>query len=436
MRTLRMVCFLLLLLLAGALRGNAQGQLTVKLNNPAARPIYFKMVSAGTGLEVSGETGAAVGTPVAPVAGVAGSITIKYTWNASTPANGAGNVVEVGNGIYAYTPTSGETASLGNLCYTFLAAGIFNYDVNVRVDAWTTDDIGNAHIVTQGTAQGGTLSTITLAAGESATGTIRVGELLLIVSGTGAGQTRVINGYSGSSKIATVGRNFQTAPDNTSVYDVLAYDGPLTDSNLAVTSNGVNGNVSGSVVAITNPVTTTGNVLTATDISGIWNALTSGMTLAGSMGSLLSANINATIASRSTYAGGDTPGTTTLLTRLPSAITLNSGAVTVGGYASGQDPATLVFAGSYLTLPGTATTSGTGEVLTFKQWMALLDAMAGGDNVSTTPVANGTFTVTYYLRGAAHTPGNVVYIGTVSLDANRNQTGRTGKVAQPFPTVN
>ena len=41
-------------------------------------------------------------------------------------------------------------------------------------------------------------------------------------------------------------------------------------------------------------------------------------------------NVNATISSRSTYAGGDTAGTTTLLTRIASALTLASGAVTVG----------------------------------------------------------------------------------------------------------
>ena len=40
--------------------------------------------------------------------------------------------------------------------------------------------------------------------------------------------------------------------------------------------------------------------------------------------------INALAGAVSTYAGGDTAGTTTLLTRLPSAISLSSGAVTVG----------------------------------------------------------------------------------------------------------
>ena len=41
-------------------------------------------------------------------------------------------------------------------------------------------------------------------------------------------------------------------------------------------------------------------------------------------------SISALAGAVSTYAGGDTAGTTTLLTRLPSAITLSSGAVTVG----------------------------------------------------------------------------------------------------------
>lgn len=40
--------------------------------------------------------------------------------------------------------------------------------------------------------------------------------------------------------------------------------------------------------------------------------------------------IDATISSRSTYAGGDTSGTTTLLSRIASALTITGGAVTVG----------------------------------------------------------------------------------------------------------
>jgi len=110
--------------------------------------------------------------------------------------------------------------------------------------------------------------------------------------------------------------------------------------------------------------------------------------------------------------------------------------ITAGEHTAIQtDAATGIMASSFITVPGTSTTSGTQVVLTYKQWMALQDALAGGDTVSTSPVANSTFTVTYYLRGASHTSGNIVSVSTVTLDASKNQTGRTVKVKEPFPSI-
>ncbi len=60
----------------------------------------------------------------------------------------------------------------------------------------------------------------------------------------------------------------------------------------------------------------TGYALSAGGVQAIWDALTSALTTASSIGKLLVDNINATISSRSTYAGGDTAGTTTLLSRI------------------------------------------------------------------------------------------------------------------------
>lgn len=60
----------------------------------------------------------------------------------------------------------------------------------------------------------------------------------------------------------------------------------------------------------------TGYGLSSAAVQAIWDALTSALTTAGSIGKLLVDNINATISSRSTYAGGDTSGTTTLLSRI------------------------------------------------------------------------------------------------------------------------
>ncbi|MDG4903207.1 hypothetical protein P9279_22105 [Mesorhizobium sp. WSM4962] len=56
----------------------------------------------------------------------------------------------------------------------------------------------------------------------------------------------------------------------------------------------------------------------ATIAQAVWDALTSALTTVGSIGKLLVTNIDAAVSSRSIYAGGDTAGTTTLLSRLTS----------------------------------------------------------------------------------------------------------------------
>jgi hypothetical protein len=58
--------------------------------------------------------------------------------------------------------------------------------------------------------------------------------------------------------------------------------------------------------------------ITSTAVSLIWDKLLTGITTASSIGKLIKDNLDATVSSRSTYAGGDTSGTTTLLGRLTS----------------------------------------------------------------------------------------------------------------------
>lgn len=90
-----------------------------------------------------------------------------------------------------------------------------------------------------GTAQAGAAGSITLDAGASATDDYYKGALIAIISGTGAGQApRVCTGYTGASKVATVGRNWTTAPDNTSVFVVLRVQSPLLSASLGVTVAG------------------------------------------------------------------------------------------------------------------------------------------------------------------------------------------------------
>ena len=136
--------------------------------------------------------------------------------------------------------------------------------------------------------------------------------------------------------------------------------------------------------------------------------------------------------------GGDTPGTTTLLTRLPQALLFDGGGnlkAQVASYGAGQDPFTLVMAGSILTIPTTGTTTGTSEVLTFKQTLALHASLSAGGESNTAATAGGTATVTYYLVGAPKIAGNVVAVSTPSFDTNGKLTGRVVLVQQPFPVV-
>ncbi len=87
-------------------------------------------------------------------------------------------------------------------------------------------------IVTSGTAQAGASSSITLAAGESAVDNYFNRAIVTIIGGTGVGQSRIINAYTGSSKLAAVHVNWRTAPDATSVYIIVpSYE--LTDDDIA-----------------------------------------------------------------------------------------------------------------------------------------------------------------------------------------------------------
>ena len=67
-------------------------------------------------------------------------------------------------------------------------------------------------------------------ASASSTTDFYVGAQVKIDSGTGVGQTRTITAYNGTSKVATVDRNWATNPDNTSVFTVLSTDSAKTNS--------------------------------------------------------------------------------------------------------------------------------------------------------------------------------------------------------------
>ncbi len=77
------------------------------------------------------------------------------------------------------------------------------------------------------TAQAGTATTITLAAGASATDRIYQGARIVLYDGTGAGQANLIVGYNGTTKVASCLLPWIVIPDATSVYEIQPADGEM-----------------------------------------------------------------------------------------------------------------------------------------------------------------------------------------------------------------
>ena len=120
------------------------------------------------------------------------------------------------------------------------------------------DSIGR--VITTGTAQAGAATTITLAAGESATSELLRGLQIVLTGGTGASQVRTITAYDGTTKVATVDEAWQTTPDATSVYIILAQRAPATDTAakvqgvVLVDTTSVNTDMRGTDVALTDKI--------------------------------------------------------------------------------------------------------------------------------------------------------------------------------------
>jgi hypothetical protein len=88
-------------------------------------------------------------------------------------------------------------------------------NITITASSVTTDN---------GTAQAGSANTITLKSASSFTSDDQPnGMFIEITAGTGAGQTRHVEDYVASTKVATVYPDWDTAPDATSHYDIKAF---------------------------------------------------------------------------------------------------------------------------------------------------------------------------------------------------------------------
>lgn len=176
-------------------------------------------------------------------------------------------------------------------------------------------------VVLSGTAQAGAAGTITLPSGASSVDNDYNGMIVRTTGGTGGGggsgsqgnQARVITDYVGSTKVATIAPNWETTPDNTTTLEVLR-----TEFAESIQS------------AVTDK---TGYSLSASGIQAIWDALTSALSTASSIGKLLVDNINATLSSRASQTSMDAVKTKTdqltftVSNKVDSTATLSSGQI-------------------------------------------------------------------------------------------------------------
>lgn len=209
--------------------------------NLAPCPIEIALTATNNQDAVTGGmAGIAVMTSGTAQAGAANSITLASTASAT-------------NGLYdpsIVLLTGGTGAGQARNILDYVGATkVATVDKTWRTNPDSTSTyiispLGYTPSVNEGVAQAGAASTVTLNASASATDSTYNGQWVFIRAGTGSDQARMVTGYVGSTKVATVSHAWQTNPDATSVYSMLP----------AGRVQGVEGSVTGSVASVTGAV--------------------------------------------------------------------------------------------------------------------------------------------------------------------------------------
>lgn len=139
-------------------------------------------------------------------------------------ANGARSLLFSGT-----QPTTADSAAGATLLATLTKGGgsftgetLAEWQVTLAGSAGSLSGLILGALVRSGTAQAGAVGSITLDASASASDDDYNGMFVLITGGTGAGQYRKISDYVGSTKVASVADNWDTTPDATSTFQVVA----------------------------------------------------------------------------------------------------------------------------------------------------------------------------------------------------------------------
>lgn len=170
-------------------------------------------------------------------------------------------------------------------------------------------------IIRAGTAQAGASTTITLDGSASSTDDFYNNTIIVITGGTGAGQSRIISDYVGSTKVASVSA-WVTNPSSDSVFVILPF---------------------GAIPGATAP--------TAAEVAdAVWDEATSGHTTGGTFGEQVKTDIDAILEDTGTTLQAELDGiqadTEDIQTRLPAALVsgrMASDAVAISGSTTAAD---------------------------------------------------------------------------------------------------
>jgi len=174
----------------------------------------------------------------------------KTSLNAATPASVVGNVG--GNVVGSIGSLAGQAqeevgevtdaiinanTTIGTIKTDIETTGVVVKDLTTAAKALIQTEAEDAVVAKNldhftartSNAQAGGANTITLDASSSPTDNYYNGRTILITAGTGAGQTRRIISYNGTTKVATVDSNWSSQPVNGSEFLILnLYDAEVT----------------------------------------------------------------------------------------------------------------------------------------------------------------------------------------------------------------
>ncbi|HIC80438.1 MAG TPA: hypothetical protein EYP07_05650 [Kiloniellaceae bacterium] len=133
-----------------------------------------------------------------------------------------GEVVMVqGDYVLADGDTDGRKVTVGQKAgVTVDVTGTFDHVALIDTVNLNLVAVKRLQVNESGTAQAGAASAITLRAAASGSDDAYNGQTIEIIEGPGAGESRQIIDYNGTTKVATVSSPWGTPPDVTSVYRV------------------------------------------------------------------------------------------------------------------------------------------------------------------------------------------------------------------------